>query len=269
MDFHGNPCWYELTTTQGKLEEAGAFYGKVFGWTVVDSGMEGFAYHLARIGESMIAGLMNMPDDVAGMPPNWMTYFSVDDCDQFCKDATAKGARVFRQPSDIPGTGRFAILADPQGAAFGVLQPNMSEMTEEQIAKMESGEIAGAFDQNRAGHANWNELMTSDPEAGFAFYAGLLGWEKGEAMPMGEMGNYQLFRRNGKDIGAMMGLGNAPVPNWLPYFGANGSCAAKAEEITAAGGKLLHGPVEVPGPAYIAVFQDPQGAGFAIVAPEK
>ncbi|WBU64069.1 VOC family protein [Paracoccus aerodenitrificans] len=264
MNFHGNPCWYELTTSQGKLADAGAFYREILGWDVADSGMEGFDYHIASVGDSMVAGLMNMPDDVAGMPPCWMIYFAVDNCDAFCEIAVARGARVFREPEYVPGTGRFAILADPQGAAFGVMQP---EMTDETRKRAEAGE--SAFDQNKAGHGNWNELMTSDPEAGQAFYSGVFGWAEGEAMDMGEMGVYQLIRREGKDIGAVMGLGNAPVPAWLPYFGVDGSVTAKVDQIKAAGGTVLHGPVEVPGPAFIAVAQDPQGAGFAVVGPEK
>ncbi|SDD93755.1 hypothetical protein SAMN05421538_10368 [Paracoccus isoporae] len=267
MSFHGNPCWYELTTTQGKLDEAGAFYGRIFGWNVVDSGMEEFSYHLATIDRVPVAGLMNMPDDVSGMPPCWMIYFAVDDCDAFCRDATAKGASVHRPPSDIEGTGRFAILADPQGAAFGVLQPDMSQMSAEEIARAREG--GGAFNQSRAGFGNWNELMSSDPEAAWDFYAPLLGWRKGDAMDMGEMGTYQLFRRDEADIGAMMGLADSPVPSWLAYFGVDGSVAAKVEEITAAGGAVLHGPIEVPGPAWVAVATDPQGAAFAVVGPEK
>ena len=83
-----------------------------------------------------------------------------------------------------------------------------------------------AFDQQKEGHGNWNELMTSDPEAGFRFYSGLFGWQKSQAVDMGEMGTYQVFSHDGTDIGGMMGLGNSPVPAWLPYFGTNGVEAA-------------------------------------------
>ena len=65
-----------------------------------------------------------------------------------------------------------------------------------------------------------------------------------------------------------MGLGNAPVPAWLPYFGVDNASSA-VERIKAGGGQVMHGPAEVPGPAYIAVAQDPQGAWFAVVGPEK
>ncbi|MFT3688259.1 glutathione binding-like protein [Paenirhodobacter sp.] len=177
-------------------------------------------------------------------------------------DIAAAGGEVRKAPEDIPGTGRYAVVADPQGAVFGLLQPDMSQMSE-----AEAGE--GAFNQKKPGHGNWNELMSTDPEAAFAFYAGLFGWTRGEAMDMGKMGTYQLFRRNGVDIGAMMGLGDAPMPVWLPYFGVDGAVTNVIEDIRTAGGTVHHGPMEVPGPAWIAVAQDPQGAWFAIVGTER
>ncbi|MFO1207870.1 MAG: VOC family protein [Amaricoccus sp.] len=256
---HGNPCWYELCTSDGSLGAAETFYGDVLGWNFKDAGMEGFEYHLASAGGDMVAGLMNMPPDAKamGMPPFWMIYFAVDDADKAAADVVAAGGRVHKEPADIPGTGRFAVLGDPQGAGFGILAPLPME-----------GQGGGAFDQQKAGHGNWNELMTSDPEAAFGFYSRLFGWEKSRSMDMGEMGTYQLFSHDGADIGGMMGLGNAPVPAWLPYFGANGIDAAIGR-IEAAGGELAHGPMEVPGGAFIAVAQDPQGAWFAIVGPKE
>jgi predicted enzyme related to lactoylglutathione lyase len=255
---HGTPCWYELSTSEGSLGAAEAFYGEVLGWTVKDAGMEGFDYHLASAGGEMVAGLMVMPAEAGGMPPFWMIYFAVDDADKAAAAVTAAGGRVHKEPADIPGTGRFAVVADPQGAAFGILQP-------EPMPGQEGA--GGAFDQQKAGHGNWNELMTTDPEAGFRFYSGLFGWQKSQAVDMGEMGTYQVFSHDGSDIGGLMGLGNSPVPAWLPYFGANGVEAAM-ERITAAGGKVAHGPMEVPGGAFIAVAQDPQGAWFAVVGPK-
>ncbi len=256
---HGHPCWYELATSEGSLGAAEAFYGEVLGWTVQDAGMEGFTYHLASSDGDMVAGLMNMPADAPAMPPFWMIYFAVDDADKAAAAIEAAGGRVHRAPADIPGTGRFAVVGDPQGAGFGILQP----------APMPGQEGAGgAFNQQKASHGNWNELMSSDPEAAFRFYADLFGWQKSQAVDMGAMGTYQVFSHDGTDIGGMMGLGNSPVPAWLPYFGTNGVEAAMAR-ITAAGGKVAHGPMEVPGGAFIAVAQDPQGAWFAVVGPKE
>ncbi len=254
----GTPCWYELATAKGALGGAEEFYGTVLGWTASDAGMEGFTYHLASSDGDMVAGLMEMPDDAGGMPPFWMIYFAVEDADKAAAAIEAAGGKIHRAPADIPGTGRFAVVGDPQGAGFGILQP----------VQMENGPPAGgAFDQKKAGHGNWNELMTTDPAAGFAFYHDLFGWEKSQTVDMGEMGTYQVFSHGEADIGGMMGLGMAPMPCWLPYFGINGVSAA-IERIEAAGGKLAHGPAEVPGGAFIAVAQDPQGAWFAVVGPK-
>jgi predicted enzyme related to lactoylglutathione lyase len=264
MSYHGRPCWYELGTSD--LDAAAGFYGRILKWKIVDSGMDGFDYRLARSDDDMVAGMMSNAGQQDDPPPNWLIYFAVDDCDGTAAEVEAKGGTIHRPPADIPGTGRYAVVVDPQGAAFGLLQPDMSGMSEADIARAEQG---GAFNQNKAGHGNWNELMTTDPEAGFAFYSGLFGWTKGEAMDMGAMGVYQLIRREGVDIGAMMGLGDAPVPAWLPYFGVDRAVTKTVEAIASSGGTVHHGPVEVPGPAYIAVAQDPQGAWFAVVGAEK
>lgn len=254
---HGLPCWYELMTASGSLGAAEEFYGTVLEWKFRDAGMEGFDYHLATSDGDMVAGAMEPPADVGSMPPFWMIYFAVDDADKAIADVEASGGSVHRPPQEIPGTGRFAVLADPQGAAFGILQ----------LLPMTEGAGGGAFNQQKTGHGNWNELMTSDPEAALGFYSGLLGWEKSQAMDMGEMGTYQLFSYDGTDIGGIMGLGNSPMPAWLPYFGVNGVEAAM-ERIASGGGKVVHGPVEVPGGAFIAIAQDPQGAWFAVVGPK-
>ena len=178
--------------------------------------MEGFTYHLATSDGDMVAGLMELTPEMGGMPPFWMIYFGVDDADKAAAAIKAAGGTVHKEPADIPGTGRFAVVGDPQGAGFGILQPE----------PMEGGGAGNAFDQKKAGHGNWNELMSSDPEAGFRFYSDLFGWQKSQAVDMGEMGTYQVFSHDGTDIGGMMGLGNSPVPAWLPYFGTNGVEAA-------------------------------------------
>ena len=253
---HGHPIWFELATAKGQLAAAGDFYASVLGWRIADSGMEGLTYHLATADGDMVAGLMEIPDGMEGMPPNWTLYFGVDDTDQAADNIRTAGGQIHAGPSDIPGTGRFAVASDPQGAPFGILA----------TLPMEDGRQTQAFDQKKAGHGNWTELMSSDPAAGFDFYARIFGWQKSDAMDMGPMGTYQLFRHDGGDIGGMMGLGNAPQPCWLSYFGVNGINPA-IQRIRDGGGTIQHGPQEVPGGAHIAVATDPQGAWFALVGP--
>ncbi len=253
MSFHGTPVWYELATRD--LQASRDFYGPLLGWSFQNAGMEGFDYELAMADGDMIAGLM---DPGQAMPEFWQVYFAVENCDDAVARAKTLGAQVHRAPEDIPGTGRFAILADPQGAAFGLLQSL-------------PGQEGNAFDQAKSGHGNWHELNSTDPEAGFDFYAALLGWSRSDVPPMdmGEMGHYQLFAHQGRDIGGMMRVQGAGVtPSfWLTYFGVPGADAAAAR-ITASGGQVMHGPIEVPGGAWIVMAQDPRGVWFAVVGPK-
>lgn len=192
----GMPCWFELGTSD--LDAAATFYGDLFGWTIEKSPMADLDYRLAAIGGDQVAGMMSTAAQTGGPPPNWLVYFAVDDCDRFARQLTDQGGKVFVPPTDVPRTGRFAVLADPQGVMFGVLTP------------MPGAESAGAaFDQQAAGHGNWVELMTPDPKAALTSYSTILGWKASRAMDMGEMGTYQLFSHQGQDIGGMMGQGRA------------------------------------------------------------
>ncbi|MGA0541563.1 VOC family protein [Neotabrizicola sp. VNH66] len=250
MRKHGRPYWYELMTADPAASSG--FYGPVLGWTFRDAGMAEMPYLLAFAGEAMVAGLPTPPEP---MPDAWTLYIEVTDCDAAAAQVTALGGQIIAGPDDIPETGRYAICTDPQGAVFGLMQPL-------------PGDTSAAFDQAKTGHGNWHELHSTDPVAGLAFYGALFGWEKSTAMPMGEMGDYQLFRHGGADIGGMMRLivpADVP-PHWLPYFGVGSAGAAKTA-IEAAGGTVIHGPAEVPGGAFIVMALDPRGAGFAVVGP--
>ncbi len=256
---HGSPCWYELSTAPGKLNEAETFYGKVLGWAFKDAGMEGFSYHLASTGGDMVAGAMEMPEDVKDMPPFWMLYFAVTDADRAVAQMEGAGAKLHRPVMPIPGTGRFALLADLQGAAFGILEPE----------PMDSPGQGNAYNPRKVGHGAWNELNTSDNKAAMGFYGKAFGWTSGQSMPMGDLGSYDLMQWQGADIGAMCPLqpGGPKTPYWLPYFSVDGIDAA-VDRIKAAGGTVLYGPVPVPDDTYIAQAKDPQGAMFAVVGPK-
>ena len=244
MTHHGLPCWYELATTD--LAAATAFYGKTLGWTVADSGMPGMQYWIAKAGDAMVAGMMiaESPQPVA-----WSIYFAVDSCDDTAAKAKSLGAQVIVPPADIPNTGRFAVLIDPQGAAFALLQPL-------------PGGTGGAFDQLKPGHGNWHELIVPDPVKGLTFYSKLFGWQKSRSVPMGPDMTYHIFKRGELDIGGACALPGVP-PHWKPYFGVPSTKAA-VKAVQAASGKVLHGPDEVPGGAFTLQIMDPQGATLAL-----
>ncbi|HEY1146621.1 MAG TPA: VOC family protein [Allosphingosinicella sp.] len=250
----GSFIWYELMTED--VDAAIRFYGAVIGWTARDSGMGGGnPYHLLSADGVDVGGLMKIPAEAksAGMKPCWLGYVGVENVDAAVDKAKGEGASVHVPPTDIPNVGRFAMIADPQGAVFYMMQGA-------------SDEDSHAFDQKKSGHGNWHELHTSDWEKAFDFYASQFGWTKAEALDMGPMGTYQLIAQSGTEIGGMMNSPNFPRPMWLYYFGVPSIDDAVAR-ITDNGGSILFGPSEVPGGALIVQATDPQGALFALVGP--
>jgi uncharacterized protein len=109
--------WTELTCPDPRA--ATEFYGKLFGWTfdAMDMGGQG-TYHVIKIGDQGIGGVMAPPPQAAGMPPGWGSYVTVADIDATAAQCTALGGKVCVPPTDIPKVGRFAMLQDPQGATL-------------------------------------------------------------------------------------------------------------------------------------------------------
>jgi uncharacterized protein len=252
-DWTGFFVWYELTTTD--LAGAKGFYGKVLGWTAEDVPMPGMTYTLAKAKDMQVGGIMSMPKEArdAGIQPGWMGYVAIADVDEGAKKVAALGGKVLRPPADIPGIGRFAVVADPQGVAFQLFKGTGMPQPEASSAK--------------PGHVGWHELHTTDAVAGFEFYSALFGWTKDQPVDMGPMGIYQLFAIRGTPAGGMF---NSPLPgkSWLFYFSVDDIDAALGR-ITAAGGKMVREVTEVPGGVFIVQATDPQGALFAVVGPRK
>jgi uncharacterized protein len=113
----GSLVWEELSTSD--LEKSKAFYTAVFGWGWGGSD----EYAEAQVSGRTVAGVMPRPEAMpAEVPDHWLAYFGCDDVDADAKRATGLGATVVVDPMDIPGTGRFAVLIDPQGAMFALFK---------------------------------------------------------------------------------------------------------------------------------------------------
>jgi predicted enzyme related to lactoylglutathione lyase len=252
----GTFVWYELHTTDA--DSAETFYRDVLGWRTRHAEMPGTRYTILSVGEAGVGGLMTLPTDAcaAGARPGWIGYIGVDDVDAYVARVKQAGGAVHRGAEDIPEVGRFAVVADPQGASF-VLFKGSSAQPPERPAP-------GA-----PGTPGWHELHAGEWRSAFAFYADLFGWQKAEAVDMGPMGVYQLFTAGAEPIGGMMTKAEAvPAPVWLYYFNVEAIDAAAAR-VTGKGGQVLHGPHEVPGGMWIVQCRDPQGAMFALVAPHR
>jgi predicted enzyme related to lactoylglutathione lyase len=246
----GRFVWFDLMTSDPKA--APAFYSAVAGWgtQVWDGPMQ---YTMWTNGEKPLGGVTEVSE--AGTPPHWLGYISTPSLENTLKEAESLGARVFVPPTDIPNVGRFAILADPQGAVFAIY-------TSDADAGPEGPATPGEF--------SWHELATHDSPAAFRFYEKLFGWEKTTTADMGELGMYYMYGRNGIELGGMF---NKPAtmpgpPAWLYYILVEDIQRA-IDAVKANGGQVLIGPHEVPGGDLIAQCLDPQGAAFALHAKKK
>ncbi len=245
--------WCELMTTD--LAGATEFYRSVIGWKLADAGMA-WPYVIASAGDTPVGGLMDLPQAAreSGGRPAWIGYVGVTNVDESAGRLRDAGGAIHKAPDDIPGVGRFAVVADPQGAAFTLFTPG---------AGSPSPPPAGST----PGRVGWHELWAGDREAAMAFYSSLFGWTKSDAIDMGPMGIYQLFKTDGGEaVGGMMTkMPSMPHPFWLYYFNVEAIDAA-VERAKAGGGQVMSGPMEVPGGQWVAQCQDPQGAMFAMVA---
>jgi predicted enzyme related to lactoylglutathione lyase len=101
------------------MKKSKQFYGDVFGWTW--GGADEYAEF--QVAGRTVGGVMPRPEAIPKeVPDHWLVYFGVDDVDKSAKQAAKLGATVVMEPTDIPSTGRFAVLVDPQGAAFAIFK---------------------------------------------------------------------------------------------------------------------------------------------------
>jgi predicted enzyme related to lactoylglutathione lyase len=252
----GKFVWYEYMGDD--LQGAADFYADVVGWTVKDGGMVGFDYRIASVGAHGVAGLMKIPAEAKAMgaPACWNGYIWVPDVDAECEKLTAAGGRVMRPGADIAGVGRFAVVADPQGAVF-------------MFFRDAGGNPPPPPPPGTAGLIGWHELATTGAAAALKFYGDTFGWKKDSEFDMGPMGAYNLFSTGHGEFGGIFTKSpQMPGPFWLYYFNVDAIDAA-IERLTGKGGKVMNGPMEVPGGLWVVQAVDQQGGYFALVAPKR
>lgn len=263
----GVPCW--IDTTQFDPEAAVAFYGELFGWEfedVMPPGAPG-KYFIARIrGEDVAA----VGSQMEGSPPPavWNTYVWVESADDTATKVRSAGGTVLMEPFDVGESGRMAVCADPEGAAFCAWQPK---------------EHRGAAIVNEHASLNFNVLNTRDLDGAASFYGSVFGWEVLDAggAPMWALAGYGDFlerrtpgmRANMAEMGAperfedvVAGItplaeDQADVPaHWAVTFAVDDAdaIAARATEL---GGRVIVPPFDAPW-VRMTIVADPQGATF-------
>ncbi len=231
----GRILWYELLTKD--VDAAEDFYKKVVGWTVSPFDGSPHRYDMwSRSGGVPIGGVMVIP---AGMnfPPHWTMYVGVPKVEDAISKIERLGGSTMSPPIEVP-------------AMFAIYEPSSPPRQAEAPPEI--------------GDASWHELYTTDAVAAVKFYSDLFGWRETQAMDMGPMGKYHIFARK-FDLGGIMKkppeLEQLP-PFWGIYFRVPDVNAA-VDRVKANGGKVVNGPMDVPGGSIINCM-DPQGAGFSL-----
>jgi predicted enzyme related to lactoylglutathione lyase len=263
----GVPCW--IDTTQPDPPAAVAFYGDLFGWEFEDvmPPESPMRYFMARLPGGDV-GAVGSQSEGAPQPAVWNTYIWVDDADDSAVKVREAGGTVIMEPGDVGESGRMAVFADPQGAAFSVWQPRTHR---------------GATVVNEHGSLNFNDLHTRDLDGARAFYGAVFGWE---LLGFGDAGMWALpaygdfleqrtpgLREQQAQMGApprfeevvasasAIPADQPDVPaHWGVTFAVDDAdeIAARAAEL---GGQVVVPPFDAPW-VRLTIIRDPRGATF-------
>jgi predicted enzyme related to lactoylglutathione lyase len=251
----GRPLWYELITSDVKAAEA--FYTSVLEWGLVPLEGSPQRYDMwMREGDEAVAvgGVMAMPAGL-NLPPHWGMYIGVPNLEEAVAKIERLGGSAVADAIAVPSIGRMRTMRDPQRAVFSVYEPASSPNPE---APPEIGDIS------------WLELQTTDAAAALTFYTEVFGWKAGDAIDMGPMGKYHEFGRTSL-LGGMMNKGPEMAqmpPHWGLYIRVP-DVDEGAELVKANGGRILNGPMDVPGGDRVVNCMDPQGAAFSLHQKKK
>lgn len=242
----GTPCWATLATAD--LPVAAQFYGALFGWQLPERAAA-TSQAVFRLRDRPVAGFEARRDSGRG---RWLTSIHVVDAEATIDKVTRAGGRVLAAPADVGAAGRAATFADPFGAHLAVWQPN---------------ERAGAGVVREPGAYAWSELIADDVEAAAAFYGAVFDWTLGTPAA-GDPLQRREWLSGGRSVAGLLprppAMPKENPPYWDVYFGV-ADAAGAAAAITRLGGTMLMPPTDI-GHGHIAVFTDPAGAVFTVMA---
>lgn len=244
---HGRFVWHELVVPDPSAAES--FYTGVTPWKTQpwDHSPD---YTLLTNDGAPLGGIAELTGDLVarGVPPHWLPYVSVYDIDACARQAVSLGGQMRMGPKEVPNIGVWAVIADPQGAAFGIYEPVTPSVPP----------------APQVGQFSWHELTATDYKAAAEFYRAMFHWERISDYDMGEMGIYSMFGQRGETYGGMFNrTGAMPPPNWLSYVRV-ADVKSSVGQVKTLGGTVINGPMEVPGGDWIAQCMDPEGAAFAL-----
>ncbi|MFC1680840.1 VOC family protein [Pseudomonadota bacterium] len=236
----GKVVWHDLLTPN----PAGAqeFYGELLGWTFEDVGS---GYTLARHDGRLVAGIAKV--DKPEENGHWITHLSVQDMDAVLAHTRTSGGEVILEPFDMQGRGRVALLRDPQGAAFGVIQSSTGDPEDRERAVSEW---------------LWDEVWTRDVPSTISFYKGVARFDAAETQVFDV--TYTYLKSEGKPrFGFIEKPGDEIDPTWISYVLVDDVAAAVAK-VDSLGGAVLLAPDARVRDGSVAIVTDAQGSGFVM-----
>jgi uncharacterized protein len=251
----GKFIWHELITdTPDKTQ---TFYSELFGWEFESLAGSGANYFMIRHEGKLIGGMI----DQNKLPTQadisqWVALLAVSDIENTSRQVADGGGTIFTPPTSLGDRGEIAVVADPQGALFALLQTRDGDPVDS--AKLPS-----------SGNFFWHELWTDEIEDAVAFYGSLAPYQM-EKITMGTQENpidYVIMNSQAQERGAIRenpfeGL----PPIWVNYLRVDNDeqldgMLAKVESL---GGEILVPAVDRPGGGTVAVIAGPSGAGIAL-----
>ncbi|MBL8201596.1 MAG: VOC family protein [Chromatiales bacterium] len=252
---HGKFVWIDLVTAD--LPAAEKFYGAMFGWTFARLGPDPGRYSVAYLGGFPVAGLAARPPAAGAKNGTagrswWIAFMSVSDVDRAAADVVAKGGKVLIPARNLDDRGRMAVLADPDGAPFGLIRSSSGDPPD---FRAEPGEWI------------WAVYQSTDAGSAAAFYQDLGNYE---VVPGDQVGTAETFSLQAEGY-ARASLVEIPAgrtelrPEWL-YFVRVRDVAVSLARVVELGGRVIAPPRPDLLDGRLAVITDPGGALLGLMA---
>jgi predicted enzyme related to lactoylglutathione lyase len=243
--------WHDLMTVD--LERSKEFYQGLFGWTYFQQEMGPIGSYTVIQRQGQAIGGMVATEPRHGVRTHWLSYLSVADVDGLCKRMTKLGGNVAVEPRGVPGVGNFAILQDPEGGVFSVLQMSDGMPAPERLRDH--------------GSIYWDQLLTRDDGRAARFYREVCGWTV-DRYEMEGQGSYGVFKRGDEAVAGMLTLSgdDKRKQGWLVYVAVD-DIDEVAEKVTQLDGEIVTGPDIVYGIGKYAVVMDTTEGMFGLFKP--
>jgi predicted enzyme related to lactoylglutathione lyase len=207
-----------------------------------------------------IIGLGARSAEYAHLPLQWMPHIQVADVAASVQRALDLGGSVLMHGKDTDGTSQWAVLLDPNGAAFGIIP----------IIAAEALPAASSDTTKTVGRIAWLDLTVSDASATRDFYQQVVGWSAQNVELEDEDEHYADYNLLGDDGNPAAGVchargGNVGLPPvWMIYLPV-GDLAESLRRVQEEGGKIVKAMQDKDGAYVYAAVQDPVGAYFALM----